>query len=263
MRANKLVMFCRKRLPTILTIVSTISGAAALYFTGRATVKAVRKYDRLKADGVGMTPKVIVKQFVPYYIPAIGFATSSMLCDIGCNTIHVKRNRALTLAATSAMETLRDFKTKTKEIVGEERVKEIETAQARDTKLIRGISYFANEVIRVYDNFTGFKFETTSQKLMDAETEVNRHINNICWGNCQTELRDFYRWMGIDASKIKSSLACNYVWNQDHMIGNWDLSFVDFYHEQVQDNDGTPLIILRYYPEPESESVIKAQYATE
>ncbi len=258
---DRLAMFCRRKLPTILAIVSAVTEGFALYFTGAATVKSVRKYDELKSAGVKITPKVIAKKFVPYYIPAIGFAATSLSCNIASNTIHVRRNRALTLTATSAMETLRSFKSKTEEVVGPQKMQEIEGECAKNAKLIRGVSYFADEVIRVYDNFTGIKFETTTGKLMDAETEVNRQINSPCMGPCRAPLKDFYRWMGVDATKIKSSIgACDYVWDQQAMIIGWELSFVDFYHEQLKDNDGTPLIILRYFPEPELEGNIPSYY---
>lgn len=254
MKANKLLMACKKNLPTLLTIASVLSGAAALYFTGKGTIKAVRKYDALKESGADITPKVIFQQVVPYYIPAIGFAVTSFGCNIAGNTIHVKRNRALSLAAVSAIESLRDFKQKTLEVAGEEAVKQIEEKRGKETNLVEHPIELLGKKIRVYDDFTRMKFETTWERLKDAEDNLNRTLNNPCWGVTRMELKEFYRELGVDLSREKKVSAFNYIWDEYYISVNYEMSHVDFYDKDAfVDEDGIETVLLRYFPTPEEE----------
>ena len=259
MKENKIAMYCKRKLPAILAITSALSSLAALYFTGRATAKAVREYDALKNEGVKLEQKEIIKKFVPYYIPAIGFATASIACNVAGNVIHVKHNRALSLAATSAMETLQDFKRKARTIAGDDKVNLIEEQRAKEAALVERVS--SSSKVRVYDEFTGVKFETTWEKLKDAEAEVNRQINSVCWGKCEAELKDFYRLLGIDLSIAKPIFNDNYIWHQEYMIEMWELSYIDFFDkETAMDEDGTEIVMLRYFPEPEPDLKIRTYY---
>lgn len=259
MRRNKLLIACKKRLPTICLVVSAISGAAALYFTGRATVKAVRKYDELKENGVEITPKVIAKNIVPYYIPALGFASTSLALNITGNTIHANRNRVLSLAAASAVETLKDFKEKSLEVIGEEKVKEIETEQAKDAKIISGKVDF-DDRIRVYDVSNRVKIETTYKKLYEAESEVNLQLSDSSWSKQRVSLGDFYRYLGLEEKKVRDLVRSNMIWDSCYMIENFETNWVSFSHEEVYDKDGTLMVMLRYFIEPEFEHVIDASY---
>lgn len=262
-KANKLMIFVRRNLPTILTITGALSGAASLYFTGVGTVKAVRKYDKLKEEGVEITPKVIVKHIVPYYIPAIGFAGTSLGCSITANTIHKKRNKALTLAAIGAMESLRDFKEKTIEVAGEEVEKKIEEKRAQETELTESPTSYLGKKIRVYDDFTRMKFETTWENLKDAEDDVNRTLHNPWMGMTRVELRKFYKDLGVDLSKSKAISAENHAWDEEYLAINWEMTYVDFYDKETfVDNDGVETILLRYFPEPEPQHEIDEYFAT-
>ena len=262
MKANKITMFVRRNLPTILTITSALSGAAALYFTGRGTVKAVRKYDKLKDEGVEITPKVVLKHFVPYYIPAIGFAGTSLGCSIAGNTIHVKRNRALSLAAISAMESLRDFKEKTMEVAGEEVVNKIEEKRGQETELCKSPVEFLGKKIRVYDDFTRMKFETTWERLKDAEDDVNRILHNPWMGETSVELRKFYKDLGVDLTQNKHFSDENYMWDQEYLALSWEMTYIDFYDKNTfVDDDGVETILLRYFPGPEPKNEIETFFA--
>ena len=258
MKRSKLLMSGKKRLPTILNVVGVVSGAAALYFTGRATVKAVRKYDALKAEGVEITPKVVIKYLVPYYIPAIGFAGTSFACNIASNTIHVKRNKALSLAATSAAETLREFRSKAKEVIGEEKVKEIEVEQAKDAKAII-TNCVGDSPIRVYDISTGVKIETSYKKLYEAEAYVNAHLSESGWTKGVVALKDFYRYLGIEEKHLENLSCAEMLWEQYYLLAKWESNWITFIHEEMFDKDGTPLVMLRYSPAPEYEFIIEEE----
>lgn len=253
MKVNGLTKFIKRRSPTICVVFSAIAGAAALYFTGRGTVKAVRKYDQLKEEGVEITPKVVVKKLVPCYIPAIGLATTSLALSITGNTIHAKRNRALSLAAVGAAESLRSFKEKAKEVLGEDKVREVEAEQAKEAKAIK-TDIHGDPAIRVYDIETGFKIETTYKRLHEAETFVNENLSQSGWTKGTADLRTFYRYLGIDERRIKG--VPNHIWDASYMYDNFETNWVKFYHEELSDKDGSMVVMLRYSPQPESEFTI-------
>ena len=259
MKTNKLGILLRKRLPTILTVTSVLSSAAALYFTGRATVKAVREYDAMKKEGVEITPKIMVKRFLPYYIPAIGFAVTSIGTNIASDTVHVKRNRILSLAATSAVESLRDFKDKSLDILGEDKIKKIETEQAKESPLLSsGVSL--TDPIRVYDVETGVKIETTYKTLYEAESEVNAQLSESGWVKGRVNLKTFYKLLGIEEKRLANLVCCNQLWDKFFMYDEWETNWVTFIHEEVYDKDGTLMVMLRYSPDPEYEFVIDERY---
>ncbi len=262
MKHRKLVTTCKKRLPTICLVASAISGAAALYFTGKATVKAVRKYDELKASGVEITPNVILKQLVPYYIPAIGFGVTSLTCSIAGNTIHANRNRVLSLAATSAAETLRDFKEKSKEVIGEDKVKEVEQELAKETKLIPS-QVALDSPIRVYDINNRIKFETTYKKLYDAESIINECLSNHPWTNGEVNLKKFYRYLGIEEKNVSNWTFSEKIWDADFIAEMWETNWISFRHEEVYDKDGTLMVMLSYCPEPLYQHEIETMYEEE
>lgn len=255
MNYKKAVLFFRKRLPTILTIVGALSGGAALFFTGKATVKAVRKYDELKKEGIEITPKVVIKHFVPYYIPAIGFAVGSLGCNISSDRIHAKRNRVLTLAATTAIESLRDFKQKAFDVIGEEGVRKIEKEQAKDAPVLKTDNYI-DSAIRVYDIENGFKFETTYQALYEAESLVNRELAYNGFSKGIFYLRDFYKILGVCETKLANLTFAERKWDEYYMQEEWETNWVTFTHEELFDKDGMPMVILRYSPYPEYQFVI-------
>ena len=258
MKRNKLLMVCKNKLPTICTAVSVASGLAALYFTGKATVKAVRKYDALKESGIELNKKEMFRQIVPYYIPAIGFATTSIACSIASNTIHAKRNRILTLAAASAFETLKEFKSEAKELIGEEKVQEIEKRQTINSERIA--ANVAGDVIRVLDIDNNVRIDTTREKLHEAENYVNSSLSYSGWAKGRVSLKDFYRHLGIDEKRIKHLACSEKIWDVEHLQMEWETNWVTFDREEgAYDSDGVPLIFLRYCPEPKYEFIIEEE----
>lgn len=257
MNKQKLLVTCKKRLPTICVILSAVTGAASLYFTGKATIKAVRKYDELKKENPDVDKKVVLKAVVPFYIPAAGFAATSLTFSIAGNTISAKRNRALALAAVSAQEALRDFKSKAKEVIGEEKVKEVEQKQAQDAKLIS--SKVPDADIVVYDVLTGFKTDTTLKTLYEAEATVNEALSESGWTRSWINLEEFYQRLGVSKNITKLPWEATHRWDAFHMMENYETNWVEFDHEEAFDTDGTPMILLRYFPEPISPRVIEEQ----
>ena len=237
----------KKNLPTILTWTGAISTVGALCLTSRATVKAVRVYDQLKDENNKVDKKVFIKKVIPYYIPAAGFAASSIVCTFSSNHINLKRQRVLSGALFASNEALSAFKKKVEEKIGKEETKQIVEECKKETNERKAIPYLSEEIIRVHDAFMNYTFETTMTKLIDAETEVNRQLNNPAWSIGIVPYDRFYSWMKAKPPK-GSDL---YVWECYEMQCGYESSWIDFYHEDTVDSNGNRLIILRFTIEPE------------
>lgn len=241
----------KKNLPTILTFMSIVSTAGALYFTGKATIKAVRTYDKLKKDDESVSKKDVFKAVVPYYIPAAGFAAASIALSLGSNHIHVKRQQVLAGALLASNEALQQFRKKVGEQIGEEKMKEITDLQAKEAKVCDSSSRDPQDQITVFDQFAYFKFQTTWTQLNNAMFEVNRRLNchdNVDFGIVRYE--DFYRWMGVN---LPSNLKA-YGWDSVIMLDSYDTSWVDFFMRDMQDSNGLPITILEYSINPTVEN---------
>lgn len=246
---RKLYLICnlfKKNLPTILTWTGAISTAGALYYTGKATVKAVRVYDELK-KGDELDKKEFVKTVGPYYVPAVILAASSIGCGFSSNHINLKRQRMLSGALFASNEALSVVKRKIEDKIGKEEAKQLTEECRKELDARKVPTYLSEEVIRVHDAFMNYTFETTMTRLIDAETEVNRQLNNPAWSIGIVPYDRFYSWM-----KAKPPKGSNlYVWECYDMQCGYESSWIDFYHEDTVDADGHRLIILRFTIEPE------------
>lgn len=237
----------KKNLPTILTWTGAISTVGALCLTSRATVKAVRVYDQLKDENNKVDKKVFIKKVIPYYIPAAGFAASSIVCTFSSNHINLKRQRVLSGALFASNEALSAFKKKVEEKIGKEETKQITEECKREINDRKAVTYLSDEIIKVYDSFMNYTFETTMTNLIDAETNVNRILNNPAWSLGIVPYDVFYSWLKVTPPKG----AELYTWHEYEMSTGYECTWVDFYHEDTFDSDGNRLIKLYFTIDPE------------
>lgn len=249
---NTLSKWVRKNLPTILTWASAVATAGALYYTGKATVKAVRTYDELKQENPQVSKKEVVKAVIPYYIPAAGFAATSIACSFGSNHINAKRQRVLAGALMMSNEALQSFKKKVEEKLEPKKLEEITQEQAQEKHAQSTAVLDPQDRITVFDKFTHFKFETTYSQLSNAMFEVNRRLNHndgfYCGGS--VPYSDFYRWMGVNVPEPFRA----YSWDTVLMHDEFDTSWVDFFMKDMQDVNGLPITILEYSINPTIDS---------
>ena len=250
-RRNKLYSFrksIRRNAPTIATIGSVIATGVALYLTGKATFKAVNAVNEMKKNEEQPTTKQILKKVVPYYIPAGIAAVTAVTLSITSNTIHVKRERMLSAALLASNEALTMFREKLTEKVSGETVKQITELPMEEKEVDRKPMIEPNDYIWIYDEFSGYKFRTTYGKLLEAEKEVNRRLNNNDRYTCKgyVDYDDFFKMMDVQPTMY----IRNFCWDSSDTWDLWDTAWIDFYHEETQTPDGCRMIILRYSIDP-------------
>ena len=110
------------------------------------------------------------KTVAPYVAPAVVFASAGAGCILISNQITLDRGAAAMMAYTITQESLRDYRAKTREIVGERKEKEIKEAVAKDI-LERNPSAGKEIIITgdgdhlCYDKLSGRYFKSNIEKL--------------------------------------------------------------------------------------------------
>lgn len=258
-KLNSVKRFGRRNAPTLTMIGSILAGFLSLGFTIDATIKATREVDEMRANGEEPTKKEILKKVAHHYIPAGLTAASAVTLAITSDSMHVKREKALSAALVASSEAYQVFRKKVEEKVGAEEVKQIQEEQKKEQ--IEAAD--PNEVITVWDEFIGYSFNTTLAKLLEAELEVNRRLNshnsgNVC--NGEVSLNEFYRLAGAKALRS----AEGYSWNSWDMLNRVESSWIDFTHviQKVVKGVGNSdkFYILYYSDEPRTEYEMKIEY---
>ena len=130
--ANALWTGAKKHSPEILVGLGIAGAASSVVFAIKATPKAIILLDGKKKElGVEkLEAKEIIKTAAPVYIPtAVSFAVSAA-CIIGASSVNARRNAALTAAYTLSESTLRTYRDKVLETVGEDKEREIRQSVA-------------------------------------------------------------------------------------------------------------------------------------
>jgi hypothetical protein len=130
--------------PSILTGLA-VGGVVTTFGMGvDATIKSVRLVDeeidlRKKDaaiegydDGLPLTKMEVLQLVWKEYAPAVGIGLITVLCIIGVNKIHIRRNAALVGLYELADTTLREYRAKVVETIGEKKEMEIRDSIIQD-----------------------------------------------------------------------------------------------------------------------------------
>ena len=193
----------KKHSPEILTGI----GIAGLFITPvlavKATPKALERIEEEKSKKWvdKLTPVETVKATWKCYIPAATSAVTSAACIIGANTVHARRIAALTTAYTMSESTLREYKEKVLETIGEKKEQvirdEIDKSRLEKNPVSR------NEVIITqkgntlcYDHWSKRYFYSDIQTIRKIQNDLNEKLLTDIGGN--VTLNDLYFELGLD-----------------------------------------------------------------
>jgi len=226
--------------PAILTGLGVAGVVATVYFTGRATVKAVRILDAEKNWHVlerrEFTPQDKVKRVWKLYIPAATTGLLTVSCIIAANRIGSRRAAAIAAAYTLAERGFEQYREKVIEKIGE-RKEELVRADIAQDRLnenpppSREVIILGSGEVLFLEAFTGRYFMSDIETLRSAANQVNEAIIN---GEQSFSLSEFYDLVGL-----KHTSESDYIgWNLDRMC---KLSF-----SSAIANDGRACMSLEY-----------------
>lgn len=232
----------KKHSPEILIGMGIAGAASSVIFAVKATPKAMLLLEEKRQElGVEkLEAKEIIKTAAPVYIPtAVSFGVS-VACIVGASSVNARRNAALTAAYTLSESTLRTYRDKVLETVGEDKEREIRQKAAIEqqqktpepqTLVVSG----AAGQLKCFDSLSGRYFVSTKNEIDKAVNEFNRQLRD----DMRISLNDWYDLIGLDTNKLGDMLG-------------WDIErgYVETCYASRLDEDGLPCLVVNYVEPP-------------
>ena len=232
----------KKHSPEILIGMGIAGAASSVIFAVKATPKAMFLLEEKRQElGVEkLEAKEIIKTAAPVYIPtAVSFGVS-VACIVGASSVNARRNAALTAAYTLSESTLRTYRDKVLETVGENKEREIrqkaaiEQQQSTPEPQTLVVSSAAGQ-LKCFDSLSGRYFVSTKNEIDKAVNEFNRQLRD----DMRISLNDWYDLIGLDTNKLGDMLG-------------WDIErgYVETCYASRLDEDGLPCLVVNYVEPP-------------
>ena len=232
----------KKHSPEILIGMGIAGAASSVIFAIKATPKAMILLEEKRQElGVEkLEAKEIIKTAAPVYIPtAVSFGVS-VACIVGARSVNARRNAALTAAYTLSESTLRTYRDKVLETVGEDKEREIrqkaaiEQQQSTPEPQTLVVSSAAGQ-LKCFDSLSGRYFVSTKNEIDKAVNEFNRQLRD----DMRISLNDWYDLIGLDTNKLGDMLG-------------WDIErgYVETCYASRLDEDGLPCLVVNYVEPP-------------
>lgn len=255
---HKSGLYIRKYSPVALSCVASIGVIVTAVVAVKATPKALVLIhtDSKKnhgGDPYAYTKKEAVLSAWKCYIPAVAFGASTIACIMGANALNRRQQAALTSAYALVQNSYKEYKDKLKELYGEEAHNAIVNsivAEKCNEISISSPSFISNssldfgegmepEITRTfYDSFSQRYFESTIEKVIQAEYHLNR---NFMFAGV-IPLNDFYEFLGLERTDFGDKVGWSSV--------NGDIYWIDFNHHRLTLEDGMEIYIIDMVFEP-------------
>lgn len=242
--ASNAAQFVSKNSPTILTSCSVAGTISTAILAAKAHVKAMRVLDNQGP----ITTKEKIKLVWKYYVPPVAMGTVTIACSIGANCINLKRNAVLAGAYALAETSLKEFKETAKEIVGEEKVKEIKD-KIIDDKIKENppspneVRMLGDDKTLCYDTYSGRYFTST---INDIKTTVNA-VNTELFSELRVSLNDMYYALGLSPVKLGAERG----WDFNDVIDRRKDFPIEARFTSHLAEDHTPCLAIEFHPEPD------------
>lgn len=217
-----------KNSPVLLIGLGIGSFTSAVILAVRATPKALKLIDEKKEEkrksiknysneqsskilpNSELTKIEIVKTCWKCYAPAALSMLIGVVSLVSSSCISQRRNALLTTACAATQTAFNEFRTKTKDIIGEEKTKEVIDAVAKDR--IDKTPINDDEIIYTgqgddwcFDAQCGRYFKGDIGKIKNAINTINyRLLNEMC-----VSLNEFYYEIGLDGTGLGDKVGWN------------------------------------------------------
>lgn len=233
---------------TVLTAMAVVGTISSVVMAIKATPKAMEDmmYDRMDRSEKLKNPEDVKTTISDYvrvcwktYLPTAVMTSVSVACIISAQTINLKRNAALMALYSTAAGSLKEYKDKTAELLGESKLTKIREDIDKDhieenpvtDRTVYSTGY--GEYL-CFDTMSGRYFKHSIEGVRKCVNDLNAAILN----NGYVTLNEFYYTLGLDGIKMGDEMG----WNTEHRID------VEFSTQQA--NDGTPCLVMDYATGP-------------
>lgn len=230
----------RKYSPVALSCVASAGVVVTAIAAAKATPRAVALVyadSRKKHDGdpYAYTKKEAFIAAWKCYIPAVAFGASTIACIMGANALNRRQQAALTSAYALVQSSYKEYKEKCKDI----------SISANggwyDSSLDFGEGMEPEVSRTFYDSFSQRYFESTIEKVIQAEYHLNR---NFMFAGV-IPLNDFYEFLGLEKTELGDAVG----WSSC----NGDIYWIDFNHHRLTLDDGMEIYVIDMVFEPTAE----------
>lgn len=255
---HKSGLYVRKYSPVALSCVASVGVVVTAVVAVKATPKAVmliQADSRKNHDGdpYAATKKEAVVAAWKCYIPAVAIGASTIACIMGANALNRHQQAALTSAYALVQNSYKEYKDKLKELYGEEAhnaiMDSIDKEKCKDISITSTGGWYNStldfgegmepEITRTfYDAFSQRYFESTIEKVIQAEYHLNR--NFMFAGTIP--LNDFYEFLGLEKTELGDTVGWSSV--------NGDIYWIDFNHHRLTLDDGMEIYVIEMVFEP-------------
>ena len=239
---NSAVSFVKHNSPTILTCIGAAGVVGTAILTGKSVAKASKLLEEAKEEkGEVLTPMETLQVAGPTYIPAVLTGVATIACIFGANTLNKKKQAALLSAYTLLDRSYKDYKEKVDGLYGEGSDRNVRNELAKDKYDDNDISVDDNKQL-FYDEFSERYFESTMEKVLEAEYE----LNHIIARDCGAFLNEFYELLGIDTVDYGDYMG----WSSFALVKTYWYCWIEFEHTKVVMDDGLECTIISMKQEP-------------
>lgn len=258
---HKTELCIRKYSPVALSCIASIGVIVTAFAAVKVTPKAVdliHADSRKKHDGdpYAYSKKEAIVSAWKCYIPAVAIGASTIACIIGANALNKRQQAALTGAYALVRRSYNEYKDKLKELYGEDAhnaiVDSIVKEKCKDISITSTGGWYNStldfgdgmepEITRTfYDAFSQRYFESTIEKVIQAEYHLNR--NFMFAGTIP--LNDFYEFLGLEKTEFGDTVGWSSV--------NGDIYWIDFNHHRLTLDDGMEIYAIEMVFEPTSD----------
>lgn len=215
----------------------TIGASAGVIFTAIAASKSTLKASEILKDEELKTIDKI-KIVAPNYIFPILFGASTIACIVGANILNKHQQTALASAYALLNCSYEQYKTKVKEIYGDDAHNNIISSIAKEEckdvsfeKCYQEIDEYSEPRL-FYDDLSKRYFETSIEQVLLAEYNLNR--NYILRG--YATLNEFYDFLGLKPTDYGDIFG----WS----IKNGKTKWIDFNHNKAIIDDDLECYII-------------------
>lgn len=229
----------QKRLPEILIGLGVIGMGSAVVLTAKAAPKAVESIKKKKKElnKEKLTVMETVEVTWKYYTPVAVTTLVSAACIIGADAVHMRRNAALAAAYTLSETTLKEYKSKVIETIGEKKEKDIRDSIAKDKLEKNPVSEVGVYITGAgntlfYDSVSGRYFRSDISIVQKAEQMLNRQLRDEIFAS----YNELCYQIGLPELPIIG----------DELGWNVDDGWVNLEFSSQLTSDNTPCVVLDY-----------------
>ena len=189
-------------------IMATLSG---IRYTQEAREAIDAKKEESGVDRLSVVDTI--KTAGPYFIPSIIFTSMGIACILKGNKMNLNREAAAITAYALSESTLRDYRDRTREIVGEKKERDIREAVAkeiadRNQPKPGSIIVTGNGDCLCFDNVTNQYFKSSKVKI---ESAINNLNCDMLHGEDVITLNDYCLKLGLEEVELGQELG----WKHD------------------------------------------------